>query len=58
MGCSRVLDCTGLLLTLHGCSEMYWTVLYCYGLYWAVLVIQVVRVARMISLDELHSDNI
>ena len=35
-----------------GCSGLYWAALGCTGLYWAV------QLVRMISLDDMHSENI
>ena len=35
-----------------GCNGLYWDALGCTGLYWAV------QLVRMISLDDMHSENI
>ena len=47
---------TGLQIS---CTELYWDVLGCIGLYWAVMDCSgMVRVDRMISVDDMHSENI
>ena len=64
--CWAVIDCTGRKWALLGCTGLYldvlgWAVMDCTVLYWAVLGClggQLVRVVRMISLDDMRSENI
>ena len=62
-----LLGCTGMYWAALGCTGIYWST----GLDWALIgwgghwsggsggpVIQVVQVVRMISIDDMHSENI
>ena len=62
--CLAVLDCTGLYWAAPGCTGLYWSLLDLTGMNWDLIGWgghwsgQVVQVVRMISIDDMHSENI